>query len=271
MESNLLFPPQVWFSEPWEIRFVISASAGIVILALALLRLNRLRPADAYDPQRAWLRAAVYFMFCFLVSWTAGVLPTLRSVPVVRPDQIGDPFWWLATTGLAVIILFGYGVIWRGGTVTHNRPLSLAPLLIFGITWGFATGELLLSIWSIIEKAGFGPVASATGTFLIGGSLNGLWHSKYWDVRVSPDHNVLEFNRKKILLAHFPNLIVSLLHLALFANPYVFLLGQAVALTISTLIMRFPPFWGPASAMVPQHPPEGRPRASIETRITEAP
>ena len=271
MESNLLFPPQVWFSEPWEIRFVISASAGILILALALLRLNRLRPADAYDPQRAWLRAAVYFMFCFLVSWTTGVLPTLRSVPVVRPDQIGDPLWWLATTGLAVIILFGYGVIWRGGTVTHNRPLSLAPLLIFGITWGFATGELLLSIWSIIEKAGFGPVASATGTFLIGGSLNSLWHSKYWDVRVSPDHNVLEFNRKKILLAHFPNLIVSLLHLALFANPYVFLLGQAVALTISTLIMRFPPFWGPASAMVPQHPPEGRPRASIETRITEAP
>lgn len=268
METDLLFPTQVWFSEPWEIRFVISASVGIIILAVALLRLNRLRPAGVYDPQRAWLRAAIYFMFCFLVSWTAGVLPALRSIPVMRPDQIGDPLWWLATAGLAAIILFGYGVIWRGGTVSHNRPLSLVPLLIFGIAWGVATGELLLSIWSIVEKAGFGPVASAVATFLIVGSLNGLWHSKYWDSRVSPDHNVLECNRTKILLAHFPNLIFSLLHLALFSNPYVFVLGQVVALTISTLVMRFPPFWGPASAMVPQHPPEGRPRAELDALIT---
>jgi hypothetical protein len=271
MEAALLFPTRVLFSEPWEIRFVIGASTSILILAVALLRLNRLRPAAVYDPQRAWLRAAIYFLFCFLVSWAAGVLPVLRSIPIVRPDQIGAPLWWGATTGLAAIILFGYGVIWRGGTASHGRRLSLAPLLVFGILWGFATGELLLSIWSIIEKAGFGPVASAVGTFLIGGSLNGLWHSKYWDIRVSPDHNVLECNRTKILLAHFPNLIFSLMHLVQFSNPYVFVLGQVIALTISTLVMRFPPFWGPASAMVPQHPPEGRPRAELDALINQAP
>jgi hypothetical protein len=261
--SELIIPVRVLFSEPWEIRFVLGSLAVLLVLGLSLFRLNRRRPTGVYDPQRAWLRAGLYFFTCFLVSWAAGVMPTLRSVPVVRPDQLSDPLWLACTAALTVVILFGYGVIWRKGTVSYGRPLVLVVVIPFGIAWGFATGELLLSIWSIFEKTGLGPVAAAVGTFLVGGTLNGLWHAKYWDSRVSPDHNILESNQKKILLAHFPNLILSLGHLALFANPYVFILGQVVALTISVLVMHFPPFWGPASAILPQHNPEGRPRADI--------
>ncbi|NKB45466.1 MAG: hypothetical protein GKS03_14435 [Alphaproteobacteria bacterium] len=263
MDPNLVFPTRVLFSEPWEVRFVVSAMVVLVILGLSLLRLNRRRPADIYDPQRAWLRAGLYFTSCFLISWAAGILPTLRSSPIASAGQLSDPVWWLATVALTAVIVFGYGVVWRKGTVPHGRPLFILPVLVFGILWGLATGELLLSVWSLIEKTGFGPVAAAVGTFLVGGSLNGLWHSKYWDSRVSPEHNILETNKKKILLAHFPNLIFSLVHLAVFSNPYVFVFGQVLALTISTWVMHFPPFWGPNSAMVPQHNPEGRPRAEI--------
>lgn len=263
MTPEFVFPAREWFSEPWEIRFVLGSLAVLVILALSLLRLNRRRPQDVYDPQRAWLRAGLYFFCCFLVSWAAGVMPTLRSVPIARPDQLSDPVWLAYTATLFAVIVFGYGVVWRRGTVSYGRPLKLFLVIPFGIAWGFATGELLLSIWSVLEKTGFGPVIAAVGTFFVGGSLNGLWHAKYWDKRVSPDHNVLESNQKKILLAHFPNLILSTGHLVLFANPYVFILAQVLALTISVVIMHFPPFWGPASAILPQHKPDGRPRAEI--------
>ncbi len=264
MTSELIFPVRDWFSEPWEARFVLGSLACVLVLALSLFRLNRQRTSDVYDPQRAWLRAGIYFLCCFLLSWAAGVLPVLRSSPIARVGQLSDPLWWVATAALAAVILFGYGVIWRRGTVSHGRPLFVISTLAFGIAWGFATGELLLSVWSLIEKAGFGPIAKAVGTYLVGGTLNGLWHSKYWDIRVSPDHNILECNTTKILLAHTPNLLFSLAHLALFANPYVFVLGQVVALTISTTVMHFPPFWGPASQILPQHNPEGQPRADIK-------
>lgn len=263
METGVVFQSRVLFSEPWEARFVISALTGILILATLLLRLNHQRPNNVYDPQRAWLRAGIFFSSCFLISLAAGVMPTLRSSPVIRPDQLRDPIWWTATIALMAVIAIGYGQVWRKGTVHHGRALFVIPLLCFGILWGLATGEVLLSIWSILEKTGFGPFFATAGTFLIGGSLNGLWHAKYWDSRVSPDHNILETNKRKVLLAHFPNLIFSLLHLAVFSNPFVFLLGQMLALTISTYVMHFPPFWGPNSAMVPQHNPEGRPRAEI--------
>lgn len=271
MAASLLFPPRVWFSEPWEARFLVSTTITILILGLSLYRLNQSRPAGTYDPQKAWLRAGLYFTVCFIVSWAAGVLPVLRSVQIASVEQIRSPVWWGSTAVLTSIVLVGYGFIWRRGTYAHGRSLFVFQSLIFGIVWGFATGELLLSVWSIIEKTGFGPVAAAIGTFLVGGSLNGLWHAKYWDSNVSPDHNILECNKTKILLAHFPNLIFSLGHLAIFGNPYVFVLMQILALTISTFAMRFPPFWGSSAVPIPQHNPEGRRRAEIERLERQTP
>ena len=268
MNPEALVPPRVWFDASWEAPFLVISAIGLVTLWIALQRLNRSRPSDIYDPQRAWLRAGLFFIASFVISWATGVLPALLSSPVVREGQASDPLWLVATAVLFVVIFAGYGIVWRKGTVPHGRPLVLVVVLPFGILWGLSAGQVLLSVWVLIEKTGFGSLITAAGTYLIGGSLNGLWHSRFWDIRVSPDHNILETNTQKILLAHTPNLIFSLGHLVLFANPHLFVLAQIIALTISTTVMHFPPFWGPASAMVPQHRPEGRPRAEI-TEINE--
>ena len=258
-----LFADHTWLSASWERPLLIVAAITFVVLWITLRRLNRKRPTDIYDPQRAWLRAGQYFIACFVVSWATGVLPTLLTTPFARPDQTSDAMWLLATVGLFAIVLLGYGIVWRGGTASHSRPLFLITVIPFGILWGLSAGQLLLSVWALVEMTGLGPIAAAIGTYLGGGMLNGLWHSKYWDIRVSPDHNILETNTQKIILAHTPNLTLCLVHMVVFANPHVFVLAQVGALTISTWVMHFPPFWGTAAAMVPQHKPEGRPRADL--------
>ena len=258
-----VFPAWTWFSAGWESPVLILAISIALICGTTLWHLNRNRPADVYDPQRAWLRAGLYFTGCFIVSWTIGVLPVLVSQPLAFPYQLRDPLWITATIALFIVILFGYGVVWRQGTISHGRPLLWLSVLPFGLFWGLASGQMLLCVWALIEKLGFGSMVAAIGTYLIGGTLNGLWHSKYWDSRVSPDHNIVETNTRKVMLAHMPNLILSLGHMVLFANPMVFVLAQTLALTVSTAVMHFPPFWGPAAACQPQHKPEGRLRAEL--------
>jgi hypothetical protein len=99
---------------------------------------------------------------------------------------------------------------------------------------------------------------AALAVYLLGGTLNGLWHAKYWDNNVSPDHNIKAQNQRKILLAHTPNLIASLAHMFAFGNPALFVLAQTLALLTSTMVMHFPPFWGPAAAPRPRHDGAGR-------------
>jgi hypothetical protein len=71
----------------------------------------------------------------------------------------------------------------------------------------------------------------------------GLWHQFYWDIYVAPEHNILEWNIKKVLLAHIPNIVITLTYLSLYGNSGVFVLCQTFALVASTYFMRFPPFW----------------------------
>ncbi len=72
----------------------------------------------------------------------------------------------------------------------------------------------------------------------------GLWHAVYWDVHVSPTHNIIEWNIRKVLLAHNPNLILTSIYVTAWENLGLFVLLQAVALLGSTLAMPFPsPRW----------------------------
>ena len=260
MNQSRLFTDRDWFSNPWEVPFLFLV--GIIALSLwfTLMRLNASRPANVYDPQRAWLRAILYFFACFLISWLSGVLNFLLNKPFALNNQTSSLIWWIGTGGLLIIVGYGYGVVWRQGTVFHGRQLAIGSTLLFGILWGLSTGQLLLSIWALIEKIDLGIIAATIGTCICGGMLNGLWHAKYWDIKVAPDHNIIETNTRKILLAHTPNLTLSVIHMAIFANPHIFVLTQVIALTISALAMRFPPFYGPSAAMVAQHDPRGRPR-----------
>jgi hypothetical protein len=80
-------------------------------------------------------------------------------------------------------------------------------------------------------------------SFLVIGTFVGLWHQFYWDIYVAPEHNIIEWNTKKVLFAHVPNIVVTLAYLTIYESAGIFVLCQAFALIVSTFFMRFPPFW----------------------------
>ncbi len=99
-----VFPAWTWFSPDWETPFLILSATAALVCGLTLWRLNRSRPSNDYDPRRAWLRAALYFIGCFVVSWAMGVLPVLVSQPIALPDQLRDLVWIAATAILFTAI-----------------------------------------------------------------------------------------------------------------------------------------------------------------------
>ena len=67
----------------------------------------------------------------------------------------------------------------------------------------------------------------------------------WWDIKVSPPHNVRAWNAKKVLFAHNPFLIASLAYFTIYGNAAIYALLQAAALAAAAVAMRFPPFWLP--------------------------
>ena len=198
---------------------------------------------STYSPKRAWGIAGIYFTVCFLISWAMGVLPRLLSEPIATTAQLENPRWWLFTTLCFAVILVGYGIIWAKGTLTHGRPLIMPALLIFGLLWGLSQGQLFVSIWTIVHRLISNDFWTYVVSFLMISSFVGLWHSQFWDIHVSPEHNILEWNGRKVLFVHIPNLLLTLAYLTWQGNAGIFVLLQTLALLISTFVMRFPPFW----------------------------
>ena len=152
----------------------------------------------------------IYFAGCWTVAWVMGVLSTIARTSPVTGDQLESPSWW-AFLGLCVlVVIVAYGVIWPIGTETHGRPQAFG----FGLIWGVSEGQLFVAIWSVIDRF-VGPV-SVVGAiaFLAISAFTGLWHDRYWDRLVSPVHNIVEWNGRKVLFCHVPNLIVTLTFLA---------------------------------------------------------
>ena len=214
----------------------------------------------AYDPKRAWLIAIAYFAACVAIATLSGVLPGVLAAPLATPEQLASP-WWLAHTGacLAVIIV-AYGVIWPIGTFTDGRTLHplLAPA--YGFAWGLCQGLWFLTIYTLIGKTGLATIWVAALSYLAIGGYNALYHSQFWDIHVSPPHNYTEWNVKKVLLCHTPNLLVSLSYLAIHGNAAIFALLQGLALALSATFMRFPAPWDDYAA-----------EAGRERRLAEKP
>ena len=72
-----------------------------------------------------------------------------------------------------------------------------------------------------------------------------VYQSAWWDIHVSPPHNIRATNARKVLFAHMPFLALALTHFTLFGNVLVFVAFHALALACSSVAMRFPPFWAP--------------------------
>jgi hypothetical protein len=104
-------------------------------------------------------------------------------------------------------------------------------------------GLLFLSVFALTSKFIASKFFVWLVSFLVIGTFVGMWHQFYWDIYVAPEHNIIEWNAKKVLFAHMPNIMITLAYLTIYESAGVFVLCQAFALIASTYFMRFPPFW----------------------------
>lgn len=215
--------------------------ALVVILFILFLNLkNKKREITTYNVHLAWIRGGIYFVSCFILSILTGVFQTLITKQIATQENISSPIWWMLTFLCFIVIYIAYFIIWRRGTLTHGRELHLPSVLTFGLLWGLSEGQLFLSIWAITEKLNSNVWIIGIVSFLIISTFKGLWQSQYWDILVSPEHNILEWNLRKVLFGHIPNLIFTLTYLAIFGNALIFLLFQTTGLMICTYYMYFP-------------------------------
>lgn len=196
-----------------------------------------------YHPKHAWARAMAYFIACILISHMSGALGWVLHGPLATAEQLRDPQWGALLIVSCVAIFIGYFVVWPRGTLTHGRRRNLVVVATFGMLWGVSEGLLFLSVFLLSQRFIASAVGATAATFFILAAFLGSWHSLYWDSHVAPEHNIPEWNIRKVLFAHIPNLLVTLTFLTLYGNAAIFLLLQATALIASTYFMRFPAFW----------------------------
>ena len=233
-----IFNPFWNFTNSAQDYFLFVLVVALVVLVVTLKR--EARGVSGYKPYLAWIRGWIYFVSCFIVSIMTGVFFTLVGKPIVSAENLSNGYWWGFTFLCTGVIYFAYFYLWPKGTLTHARELHLPSVLVFGLIWGLGEGQLFLSVWAVLEKLLSNVWIVMLVSFLIIGIFKGLWQSRYWDIYVSPEHNIPEWNGPKVLFGHVPNLICTLSFLALFGNPLLFLLFQTAGLMYSAYYMHFP-------------------------------
>ena len=241
MQTEPIFANQhALFDNSWEDYFIFGL---MIVLILLVLRLqNSAKDQQEYQANKAWVRAGIYFCACFIISWMLGVFKVITRSPVATSSQTNDGGWVVFVLACLLVELVAYYVIWPRGTLTHGRPLAIRSIVLFGVLWGISEGLLFLSIWAGLEHVFANVIVVAFGSFIIISAFLGIWHNKYWDVHVAPEHNIEAWNIKKVLFAHIPNLAITLTFLALHGNALLFIAFQTIALVGSTYFMRFPPY-----------------------------
>lgn len=243
MDPSLAFPAHLPPVGTGLGYFVLATLAAALVLGVLLARERPRHDPGRHSPRLAWLRAGLYFCGVLLVAWLAGVLEAIVRAPVVRPGQAADPAW-LALTGLCWALLgWGYLYWWPRGTLTHGRrawPLASA---LFGLGWGACAGLVLLVFYAIYARFQWSVLGTAAATFVTAAIYSLNYQAGWWDIHVSPPHNLRAWNARKVLFAHQPFMLATLAHLALFGNAALFVGWYALAMSASAVAMRFPPFW----------------------------
>lgn len=205
---------------------------------------------QVYSPRLAWLRAWLYYCTVLVFSWVTGVLGYVFEQPLVVPGRTDDTLWQGLVAACAAIALWGYGYWWPRGTLTHGRRLYVLPALLHGTAWGVCGGLLYLSIYALLEQFGF--PALVNGVLLVAVlsvySLN--YQLGWWDIYVSPPHNIRATNNGKVAFAHQPFLLATLTLFIVYGDAGLYVLFLTFALAASALAMRFPPFWAPDGGRV---------------------
>jgi hypothetical protein len=235
-------PPKV-FTGSVEDWFILAVIILATVLAQVFMIQRTKHAENVHSPPLAWLRASLYFSVVLVLSWATGVLQVLVHVPCVPAQDLANPLWQWLTALWTIVTIWAYVYWWPRGTLTYDRKLYLVPQVLFGLAWGFCSGQLTLVMWAVVEEFGFSRWITALGVFFLLSGYGQVYQSAWWDIHVSPPHNIRATNAKKVLFGHMPFLIIGLTHFVLFGNALVFVGFHAAALACSSVAMRFPPFW----------------------------
>ena len=205
----------------------------------------RQREVSEFIPWAAWLRAGILFCFFYLVSWATGTMDAILSSPVATSAQLADRRWWLWVSGLMVFILFAYWVIWARYTIRFDRKIDLFPQILYGLLWGTALGQMLLTIWRIATM--IGDSWRVWQQWLLAYVFIGIWQwllmDMYWDVYISPEHDSPKSIKIKTMVTHIPNVTLCLIFVAIYGNYAIFVGLQTLALVGCSINMRMPAPW----------------------------
>jgi hypothetical protein len=200
---------------------------------------------NRHSPRIAWIRAWVYYCFVILISWATGVLGYILERPLIAPGRLQDTTWLILVAICWLVSVWGYVYWWPRGTLTHGRKLYLLPALFHGCFWGICAGLLYLSMYAAIEQFGFPGIANAVLLVAVLSVYNLNYQVGWWDIHVSPPHNIRATNNGKVAFAHQPFLLATLTLLIMYGDAGMYVLLSMFALASSSVAMRFPAFWEP--------------------------
>jgi len=224
----------------WVMLGVIVFGIGVGALFFAL---RAHQDPKIYNPKLAWIRAWVYYSIVLVISWMSGALGYVLDSPLVAPGRTADTTWLIVVSVCWLVSVWGYVYWWPRGTLTHGRKLYLLPTMLHGIFWGVCAGLLYLSIYATVEQFGFPGIVNAIILVAILSAYNLNYQVGWWDIFVSPPHNLRATNNGKVAGAHQPFLIATLTLLIMYGDGGMFVLLSTFAMTCSAIAMRFPPFW----------------------------
>ncbi len=239
------------FGGPAWLRWVMLAVVLLGLVLGALFFAGRAgHDPGIYSPRLAWIRAWIYYCFVILFSWVSGALGFVLSNPLVAPGRSTDMLWVVLVSLCWLIAVWGYGYWWPRGTLTHGRRLYLLPALLHGAMWGICAGLLYLSLYAMLEQFAFPAIVNALLLVGILSVYNLNYQVGWWDIFVSPPHNLRATNNGKVALAHQPFLIVTLTLFIVYGDAGMYVLLTVFALTCSAIAMRFPAPWADYSPAV---------------------
>ena len=98
-------------------------------------------------------------------------------------------------------------------------------------------------MYAVLEEFQFARIINAVFLVVLIAVYNLNYQSGWWDIHVSPPHNIRDWNNRKVLFAHNPFLLATLTYFVMYGNAGIYVILNACALGASAVAMRFPPFW----------------------------
>ena len=240
-----------------------SLSGADIVAYIALLLLAALsilffveRPrhdSGVHSPKLAWIRGGSYTCAAIVIGWLAGVLDAALTPAFSEYAGPGNVTWVVLTAVCVGTVLWGYVYWWPKGTLQYDRPSHPIAAGVFGVFWGLGSGLLQLTLFAMVATTGLGRAATAVAVYLLFAIFNLNLQSGWWDIHVSPPHNIRAWNARKVLFAHNPFLIATLAHYTLFDQAIVLIALQSSALACAAIAMHFPPFWAADGTMRVSH------------------